>query len=83
MVHCLRQHMYPGRVFLWTKGGPEAGLRSHLIHLYPEGAIVRYICGSHLHDVPAEEGVRSVNEVDEQEYEKAGCTSFTKKTGGK
>lgn len=85
MVHCLRQHAFPGHILCYEPGGPDVGLVSLQVHLWSAGSIAIYRHHAHLHKLPAKPGIRSIHEVRGEDYDSAGCYRVKKTfhTGGK
>ncbi|CAI6079407.1 unnamed protein product [Clonostachys chloroleuca] len=77
--HWLRYRALPGHIECFRRGGKEAGLRVLVVHQFCKDAEVEIWHGSHLHDLPTTEGVRSLHETTRLELEKAGCTAELKK----
>ncbi|RDH26961.1 hypothetical protein BDQ94DRAFT_123624 [Aspergillus welwitschiae] len=48
----LRYRRDPGHIFCFRKGGPKAGLRVLIVHVWGKGSRATYYGGSHLHSLP-------------------------------
>jgi len=77
--HWLRYKRYPNHIVCFRKGGPNAGRGTLLVHLWAEGSQVDYYGGSHLHDLPVEEGERSLYEILPSALVEVGCKATPKK----
>jgi hypothetical protein len=54
LVHWLRYRAYPGHTICFRAGGPEAGRRRLMVHLFAKGSEVRYYLRSHLQKLPTQ-----------------------------
>lgn len=77
--HWLRYRALPGHIECFRRGGKEAGLRVLVVQQFCKDSEVEIWHGSHLHDLPITEGIRSLHETTRLELEKAGCTAELKK----
>ncbi|KAK5212200.1 hypothetical protein LTR41_002442 [Exophiala xenobiotica] len=73
--HWLRYNEYPGHIECFRRGGPKAGLRVLIVHLWAKGSRAKYYGGSHLHDLPTEKGERSLYEISQRALDEGGCKS--------
>ncbi|EFZ02026.1 hypothetical protein X797_010919 [Metarhizium robertsii] len=78
LAHWLRYKAYPGHIVCFRAGGPKAGRRSLLVQLWAKGSHVEYYRGSHLHDMPKEEGARLLWEIEPSTLAEAGCVALSK-----
>ncbi|KEZ39454.1 Uncharacterized protein SAPIO_CDS9313 [Scedosporium apiospermum] len=76
--HWIRYNSLPDRIECFRKGGRRAGLRALVVQQWAKGSQAVYYAGSHLHDLPAVPGERSLYETEEEELEKAGCKAIEK-----
>ena len=78
LAHWLRYKAYPGHVVCFRSGGPKAGRRALLVHLWAKGSRVEYYGGSHLHDLPKQKGARLLWETQPSTLNEAGCVATPK-----
>ena len=83
--HWLRYEAYPGHIVCFRRGGPKAGQKALMVQLWVKGSQVVYYSGSHLHELPTEEGRRSLHEISPVAIADAGCVAMEKvfEDGGK
>ncbi|KAH8655629.1 hypothetical protein BX600DRAFT_384988, partial [Xylariales sp. PMI_506] len=48
--HWLRYKAYPGHIVCFRKGGPRAGKKALMVHVWAKGSRASYWRASHLHD---------------------------------
>ncbi|KAG5805475.1 hypothetical protein H9Q74_008458 [Fusarium xylarioides] len=77
--HWLRYRALPGHIECFRGGGKQAGLRVLVVQQFCRGSQVEIWHGSHLHDLPVTDGIRSLYETTRHELQKAGCTAELKK----
>ncbi|RSL40933.1 hypothetical protein CEP54_015971 [Fusarium duplospermum] len=77
--HWLRYRALPGHIECFRRGGKQAGLRVLVVQQFCKDSEVEIWHGSHLHDLPTTNGIRSLHETTRLELEKAGCTAELKK----
>ncbi|KAK3328704.1 hypothetical protein B0T19DRAFT_357440 [Cercophora scortea] len=70
--HWLRYEDFPGHVECFRRGGPKAGRRVLMVHLWAKGSRVAYYVGSHLHDMATSRGRRSLYEIPLSELDRVG-----------
>ncbi|KAH7016072.1 uncharacterized protein B0I36DRAFT_42113 [Microdochium trichocladiopsis] len=78
LAHWLRYKAYPGHVVCFRSGGPKAGRRALLVHLWAKGSRVEYYGGSHLHDLPKQKGARLLWETQPSALGEVGCVATPK-----
>ncbi|KAG5786778.1 hypothetical protein H9Q69_014148 [Fusarium xylarioides] len=77
--HWLRYRALPGHIECFRGGGKQAGLRVLVVQQFCRGSQVEIWHGSHLHDLPVTDGIRSLYETTRHELQKAGCTAELEK----
>ncbi|GKU05488.1 unnamed protein product [Fusarium langsethiae] len=84
LAHWLRYEAYPGHIVCFRRGGPKAGQKVLMVHLWAKGSRVDYYRGSHLHELPTEMGRRSLHEIPPAALAEVGCNATEKnfKDGG-
>ncbi|KAJ5556654.1 hypothetical protein N7513_001775 [Penicillium frequentans] len=70
--HWLRYEEFPGHVECFRRGGPKAGRRVLMVHLWAKGSRVEYYARSHLHDLATTRGRRSLYEISQSELDHVG-----------
>ncbi|CZR37693.1 uncharacterized protein FPRO_07116 [Fusarium proliferatum ET1] len=76
--HWLRYGAKPGHIECFRRGGKQAGLRVLVVQQFCKDSEVEIWQGSHLHDLPTTDGIRSLHETTRSELEKAGCIAKLK-----
>ncbi|AEO57119.1 hypothetical protein MYCTH_2056329 [Thermothelomyces thermophilus ATCC 42464] len=70
--HWLRYEEFPGHVECFRRGGPRAGRRVLVVHLWAKGSQVAYYVGSHLHEMATSRSRRSLYEIPLSELDRVG-----------
>lgn len=74
LAHWLRYMAYPGHIVCFRAGGPQAGRRALLVHLWSRGSQAVYYSGSHHHHLPTEKGGRLLWEIQAPALADVGCS---------
>ncbi|KAJ6001019.1 hypothetical protein N7481_001428 [Penicillium waksmanii] len=70
--HWLRYEEFPGHVECFRRGGPKAGRRVLMVHLWAKGSRVEYYTLSHTHNLATTKGRRSLYEIPQSELDRVG-----------
>ncbi|KAJ4179570.1 hypothetical protein NW767_014582 [Fusarium falciforme] len=75
LVHWIRYRAYPGHTICFRGGGPEAGRRRLMVHLFAKGSEIRYYVRSHLRKLPTQKTEFLFYEIPQPAMVEAGFES--------